>query len=123
MLVCSETYEYYSLPYCQPKEGIKHKILGMGEVVDANRMASTPYALNFRTERKAEEVCTVQLDEEKLDKFRRVRHSLAWSQRQWLASVERASLEHGWAVDLCPFASCVCPPLAQCPGLASHMAG
>lgn len=67
----SETYEYYNLPYCQPKDGIKHKILGMGEVVDANRMASTPYQLNFRTEHKGQEVCVVQLDSEKLKEFRR----------------------------------------------------
>lgn len=68
----SETYEYYSLPYCQPKDGVKNKILGMGEVVDANRMASTPYQLNFRTERKSEVVCDMQLDTERLNKFRRV---------------------------------------------------
>lgn len=43
----SETYEYFSLPYCQPKDGVKYKTLGMGEVVDANRMARTQYALNF----------------------------------------------------------------------------
>lgn len=28
----SETYEYYSLPYCKPKDGVKWKTLGMGEV-------------------------------------------------------------------------------------------
>lgn len=29
---CSETYEYYKLPYCKPKDGVKYKTLGMGEV-------------------------------------------------------------------------------------------
>ena len=28
----SETYEFYSLPYCKPKDGVKWKTLGMGEV-------------------------------------------------------------------------------------------
>lgn len=69
----SETYEYYSLPYCQPKDGVKHKLLGMGEVVDANRMASTPYQLQFRKNRQREAVCEQLLDQEKLAKFRKVR--------------------------------------------------
>ncbi|KAG2449123.1 hypothetical protein HYH02_005871 [Chlamydomonas schloesseri] len=67
----SETYEYYSLPYCQPKDGVKHKLLGMGEVVDANRMASTPYQLQFRKNRQREAVCEQILDQEKLLKFRK----------------------------------------------------
>lgn len=29
---CSETYEYYKLPYCKPKDGVRYKTLGMGEV-------------------------------------------------------------------------------------------
>lgn len=28
----SETYEYYKLPYCKPKDGVRYKTLGMGEV-------------------------------------------------------------------------------------------
>lgn len=69
---CSETYEYYSLPYCHPKAGKKDKRLGMGEVVGANRMSSTPYVLQFGIERKSEEVCEQLLDQEKLAKFRKV---------------------------------------------------
>lgn len=67
----SETYEYYKLPYCKPKEGIKWKTLGMGEVVDANRMATTPYDLAFRVERDNEEICEKDLTVEELEKFRR----------------------------------------------------
>lgn len=70
--VRSETYEYYSLPYCQPKDGVKHKLLGMGEVVDANRMASTPYELQFRKNRQREVVCEQSLDGDRLAKFRKV---------------------------------------------------
>lgn len=29
---CSETYEYYKLPYCKPEDGVRYKTLGMGEV-------------------------------------------------------------------------------------------
>lgn len=69
---CSETYEYYKLPYCKPKAGVRYKTLGMGEVVDANRMATTPYQLNFRTERKDEVICEKALSEDDMVKFRKV---------------------------------------------------
>ena len=45
----------------------------MGEVVDANRMASTPYQLQFRKNRQRELVCENVLDQEPLSKFRKVR--------------------------------------------------
>lgn len=52
--------------------GIKWKTLGIGEVVDANRMASTPYKLNFKTDRKEENICTKSLNADELQKFRTV---------------------------------------------------
>lgn len=52
---------------------MKWKALQLGEVVDANRMASTPYLLNFRTERKDEAVCTKPLTNDELATFRKVR--------------------------------------------------
>eukprot|EP00878_Enallax_costatus_P011698 GHUV01012213.1.p1 GENE.GHUV01012213.1~~GHUV01012213.1.p1 ORF type:complete len:157 (+),score=23.99 GHUV01012213.1:127-597(+) len=67
----SETYEYYKLPYCKPKEGVRYKTLGMGEVVDANRMATTPYALNFMVDRKDEKVCDKTLTDEDMVIFRK----------------------------------------------------
>lgn len=80
---CSETYEYYSLPYCKPSGGVKWKTLGMGEVVDANRMASTPYLLNFNKERTNELVCEKQLSSEELQKFRKVSRGRSRSARRW----------------------------------------
>jgi hypothetical protein len=124
----SETYEYYMLPYCKPKGGVKWKTLGMGEVgaawiggclagvqrgqvvaerlcrplpaarnragsscssptatptetpterpppqvVDANRMASTPYDLSFRVERANQTICKKTLSSDDLEKFRDV---------------------------------------------------
>lgn len=120
LLICSETYEYYKLPYCKPKDGVRYKTLGMGEVgmqihqlaacygclqmqhhrprgqllplpcvtsglvdkhltaadfvqvVDANRMATTPYDLNFMIDRKEEKVCEKTLTDEDMVKFRKV---------------------------------------------------
>jgi len=42
------------------------------QVVDANRMATTSYALNFRVNRKEEHVCEVTLTDDDMMKFRRV---------------------------------------------------
>ncbi|KIY94368.1 Putative phagocytic receptor 1b [Monoraphidium neglectum] len=64
------TFEYYMLPYCKPAGGVKWKTLGMGEVVDANRMASTPYDLAFRVERTNQRVCKKELSKEDAQKFR-----------------------------------------------------
>ncbi|GBF98650.1 hypothetical protein Rsub_11644 [Raphidocelis subcapitata] len=66
----SETYEFFSLPYCKPADGVKWKTLGMGEVVDANRMASTPYDLAFRSDRADTVVCKKALTEQEVAKFR-----------------------------------------------------
>lgn len=71
-MCCSETYEYYKLPYCKPKAGVRYKTLGMGEVVDANRMATTPYQLNFKTDRKDEVICEKTLSDDDMAKFRKV---------------------------------------------------
>ncbi|KAG1664039.1 hypothetical protein FOA52_010458 [Chlamydomonas sp. UWO 241] len=73
----SETYEFTSLPFCQAPEGVKWKTLHLGEVVDANRMASTPYVLTFTEHRlnavrsPVETVCTKTLSNTELEDFRK----------------------------------------------------
>jgi hypothetical protein len=69
----SETYEYYKLPYCKPGGGVKYKTLRMGEVVDANRMATTPFNLSFKVDRPHEVVCEKSFSGKDMEKFRRVR--------------------------------------------------
>lgn len=34
----SETYQYYDLPVCHPDEGVKDKLLSLGEVLAADRL-------------------------------------------------------------------------------------
>ena len=34
----SETYQYYDLPVCKPDEGVRDKILSLGEVLAADRL-------------------------------------------------------------------------------------
>ncbi|MBN3319201.1 TM9S1 protein, partial [Atractosteus spatula] len=42
-----ETYHYYTLPVCRPKE-VRHKALSLGEVLDGDRMAESLYEIRFR---------------------------------------------------------------------------
>jgi hypothetical protein len=70
---CSETYEYYQLPFCQPAAGIKYKILThFGEVIDANRDASTPFQLPFRVDKPKTQLCKRHLEKEEVASFRKV---------------------------------------------------
>eukprot|EP01024_Parvocaulis_polyphysoides_P054899 TRINITY_DN5570_c0_g1_i4.p1 TRINITY_DN5570_c0_g1~~TRINITY_DN5570_c0_g1_i4.p1 ORF type:complete len:602 (+),score=51.23 TRINITY_DN5570_c0_g1_i4:165-1970(+) len=67
----SVTYEYYDLPFCKPSDGIKYKTLGLGEVVDANRLANTPYELNFKTDYNKKVLCSPTLSKEEIEALRR----------------------------------------------------
>jgi hypothetical protein len=39
-------YEYYSLPFCQPKH-IRYRPENLGEVLRGDRITNTPYAINM----------------------------------------------------------------------------
>jgi hypothetical protein len=54
----------------------------MGEVVDANRMATTPYQLNFRTDRKDQVICEKTLSDDDMAKFRKVSATVYLSLKQ-----------------------------------------
>lgn len=56
----------------QPDGGVKWKTLGLGEVVDANRMATTRYKLDFKKDKTNEVICESTLSSEPLDEFRKV---------------------------------------------------
>ena len=67
---CSETYQYFNLPFCHPKEGKEYKAEGLGEVLEGDRLVSTPYHLKFREDKEAAPLCTQHLDSDDLDQFR-----------------------------------------------------
>ena len=75
-LLRSETYEYYKLPFCQPEPAIKYKVLThVGEVIDANRDASTPFELPFRVDKDRTVLCTQKVGSKKAALFRKARLS------------------------------------------------
>ena len=46
-----ETYNYYHLPFCKPKEAVKaaHKWGGLGEVLQGNELIDSQLDLKFRS--------------------------------------------------------------------------
>ena len=67
----SETYQYYNLPFCTPKEGKEYKTEGLGEVLEGDRLVSTPYSIKFRVDKENEILCSRELTEKDLKKFRK----------------------------------------------------
>ncbi|KAL3510304.1 hypothetical protein ACH5RR_029705 [Cinchona calisaya] len=61
----SETYAYYSLPFCQPDPLIQKK-LSIGEVLNGDRLASAPYKLDFLKESDLQVVCMKNLTREEV---------------------------------------------------------
>jgi hypothetical protein len=61
-------------PACavQPEGGVKYKLLRLGEVMDANRMATTPYVLEFMKDKENAVICEKMLSAEDQKKFKRV---------------------------------------------------
>ena len=67
----SETYQYYNLPFCTPKEGKEYKTEGLGEVLEGDRLVSTPYSIKFRVDKENEILCSRELTEKDLKIFRK----------------------------------------------------
>ncbi|GAB4820480.1 hypothetical protein N2152v2_007526 [Parachlorella kessleri] len=66
----TETYQYYNLAFCHPKEGKEYKIEGLGEVLEGDRLVNTPYAIKFKTDQDNELLCSKELNEDELEEFR-----------------------------------------------------
>ena len=67
----SETYQYYNLPFCTPKEGKEYKTEGLGEVLEGDRLVNTPFSIRFRVDKENEILCSRELTESDLKKFRK----------------------------------------------------
>lgn len=63
-----ETYPYYSLPFCPPKE-IKSETHELGELLSGDRKVNTPYELLFRTNEEWRPLCTITLTPADVAKF------------------------------------------------------
>ncbi|KAI2649099.1 Transmembrane 9 superfamily member 1 [Labeo rohita] len=64
-----ETYHYYTLPVCRPKE-VHHKALSLGEVLDGDRMAESLYNIHFKENTERQTLCKLTLSEKEVDQLR-----------------------------------------------------
>ncbi|KAJ8406985.1 hypothetical protein AAFF_G00292610 [Aldrovandia affinis] len=64
-----ETYHYYMLPVCRPKE-VRHKALSLGEVLDGDRMAESLYDIRFRVNTERRTLCKLSLSETEVEQLR-----------------------------------------------------
>ncbi|KAI3436249.1 hypothetical protein D9Q98_002302 [Chlorella vulgaris] len=66
-----ETYNYYLLPFCKPKpvDKPRHKWGGLGEVLQGNELIDSQLELKFRTDLPKREICTMSLDDDKVEDF------------------------------------------------------
>eukprot|EP00877_Chromochloris_zofingiensis_P003452 jgi/Chrzof1/13107/Cz07g20050.t1 len=66
----SETYQYYNLPFCTPAEGKEYKFEDLGEVLEGDRLVSTPYNIKFQEDVTYEVLCKKKLAAKELQKLR-----------------------------------------------------
>jgi len=67
----SETYQYYNLPFCTPKDGKEYILEDLGEVLEGDRLVNTPYDIKFQEDIENRVLCTRELNEKDLDRFRK----------------------------------------------------
>jgi hypothetical protein len=64
----TETYMYYSLPFCAPDE-LEHQKHELGEILSGDRKVKTPYKINFLVPVQWKELCTKHLTDKELKDF------------------------------------------------------
>lgn len=65
-----ETYQYYDLPFCTPPEGKHYKSEDLGEVLEGDRLVTTPYRIHFRRDVEQQVLCSKKLAPEEVEAFR-----------------------------------------------------
>jgi Endomembrane protein 70 len=69
VLECSETYQYYSLPFCAPNDK-KYRSEGFGEVLAGDRTVNSLYTFAFAKDNEQTNLCHKTLTTEEVKKFR-----------------------------------------------------
>ncbi|KAG0483050.1 hypothetical protein HPP92_011134 [Vanilla planifolia] len=73
-----ETYNYYSLPFCQPGENPAHKWGGLGEVLGGNELIDSQIELKFQRDVEKGSICPLELDSDKVTQFKDAIENLYW---------------------------------------------
>ncbi|KAF7071419.1 hypothetical protein CFC21_076735 [Triticum aestivum] len=73
-----ETYNYHSLPFCQPSENPGHKWGGLGEVLGGNELIDSQLDIKFLRNVERGSICTLELDPKKTQQFADAIESSYW---------------------------------------------
>ncbi|KAJ0538878.1 putative nonaspanin (TM9SF) [Helianthus annuus] len=63
-----ETHAYYDLPYCSP-DTVKEEKLNLGEMMNGDRLVTTPYTFEFLVDKDYELLCNKTLSKTDVSKF------------------------------------------------------
>jgi hypothetical protein len=65
----SETYEFYSLPFCHPEQ-IQHKHASLGEHLEGDAKSNALYNIKFKVNAQLTTLCTKHLKAEEIQEFK-----------------------------------------------------
>jgi transmembrane 9 superfamily member 2/4 len=87
--------DYYRLPFCQPKDGVKRDHENLGEFLAGDRIENSPYLLKMKVDMFCEHVCTSHLGRAEVQGVNPSR----------LVKAIRRNYHNNWIVDNLPAAS------------------
>ncbi|KMZ64093.1 Transmembrane 9 superfamily protein member 3 [Zostera marina] len=73
-----ETYNYHSLPFCQPQENPVHRWGGLGEVLGGNELIDSQIEIKYQKPVDKVTICSIDLDETKVTQFKNAIDSSYW---------------------------------------------
>lgn len=68
--ICSETYRYYSFPFCPAPEGPIKAFGRLGELLEGDRFVRTRYDIHFKSDDNYKILCQKNLTSGDIEKFR-----------------------------------------------------
>lgn len=73
-----ETYNYYSLPFCKPRNNPTHKWGGLGEVLGGNELIDSQVDIKFGKNIEKGPICTIELDDTKVKQLKEAIENAYW---------------------------------------------
>ncbi|KAK9095838.1 hypothetical protein Sjap_021335 [Stephania japonica] len=73
-----ETYNYYSLPFCQPPGNAGHKWGGLGEVLGGNELIDSQIDIKFRKNVDRGVICEMEMTADKVKQFKDAVENMYW---------------------------------------------
>jgi len=63
-------FDYYDLPFCQPKDGIKNAAENLGEILQGNKIENSPYEIFMYQEEQCKVLCRKVYKKADVEKFK-----------------------------------------------------